>query len=624
MNNSERLVAYHANVEIFQSLVPKMMKWAEHREVFSVVLERIGAMAFDPGAPRFFPEWYTQRRNEYVASRILCTPALVAEFLQDTQKKLSAKQVRILQRIEEHPAYWVYSNLLLHDSGPLVGLRIEDFCSEEHTVYYEMADTQEKQFVPYLLVLAFDNGKFEQSTGFHHGFNTLHPDDLSFFLRVIDTNQEYLTKGLSWTINNRYLDVLFLDSVSYHGEVAVDEEYIEVIWETYPLKKNFDPNTLEGKWRTNKKGPVVTKIYDGPDKKMKKSIAPQFLFEELYSEDSPKLVSSEEAWIFPQYRFGALFFDLEQHTVAIFANSVIAWHAMLYFLYPYAVDKFSKLEAQYIVSLPTFGAALQAPNAIMPWYSWIPFLPKAAKELIAEMHSLAKTRLVYEEAVEAKEFSLRFELEARCKRLDVDVDIIRDTQEAIEAMFKDENGEDQHQFDVTTVAGDYELHDFTPLLQDDMERLMEPLEGDGLFTIHAKDAYPFFASITGGAFVDIVDVNDIVEHIEDLFYIFMDERELLSLFMMNYLFLLFHHQNRQYTSVRTFGIELLKLLYPYLVEIGDDDTDAFISRFSDFVYSRLRTRALVEVKQKPTAEQRFWGTYEIRPTQFFTTLIEKK
>ena len=153
---------------------------------------------------------------------------------------------------------------------------------------------------------------------------------------------------------------------------------------------------------------------------------------------------------------------------------------------------------------------------------------------------------------------------------------------------------------------------------------MEPLEGDGLFTIHAKDTYPFFASITGGSFVDIVDVNDIVEYIEDLFFIFMDEREMLSLFMMNYLFLLFHHQGKLYTSVRTFGIELLKLLYPYLVEIGDDDTDAFISRFSDFVYSRLRTRALVEVKQKPTAEQRFWGTYEIRPTQFFTTLIEKK
>ena len=100
MNTSERSVAYHANVEIIQSLVPKMMKWAEHRDDFSLVLERIGAMAFDPGAPRFFPEWYTLRRNEYVVSRILCTPALVAEFLQDTQQNLSAKQVRTLQSIE--------------------------------------------------------------------------------------------------------------------------------------------------------------------------------------------------------------------------------------------------------------------------------------------------------------------------------------------------------------------------------------------------------------------------------------------------------------------------------------------------------------------------------------------
>jgi hypothetical protein len=119
----------------------------------------------------------------------------------------------------------------------------------------------------------------------------------------------------------------------------------------------------------------------------------------------------------------------------------------------------------------------------------------------------------------------------------------------------------------------------------------------------------------------MVDVETLTSHIEDLFYYFLDEREMLSFMMMNYLFRIFLHTANKWTPVRTFGIELLKLLYPYFEEIGEDDTDAFLSRFSDFVYTRLRTRALVEVKERPTADQRFWGTYDIKPTEFFTIFV---
>jgi len=34
--------------------------------------------------------------------------------------------------------------------------------------------------------------------------------------------------------------------------------------------------------------------------------------------------------------------------------------------------------------------------------------------------------------------------------------------------------------------------------------------------------------------------------------------------------------------------------------------------------------ALVEVESKPSTDQRLWGTYSIRPTRFFTTLVNKK
>lgn len=618
MQNDQRLAKYRKSVKLYESLVPAMMDWAEHRKEFSTVLERIGSMAFDPGAPRFFPQWYGKRRNEYVLSRILSTPHLLNVFLEEAGDNLDGSQRALVQQTIGHPAFWAYGNLLFDSDFPLVGIKVEQFARHRHTVYQELENPEERRFVPYRVILAVYNGTFYQSIGFDHAFNTLHPDDLIFFKQVLDRSDEEASGELTSTINNHFLDFLLLDSASYHGDISVGDEYIEMIWETYPMPEDFNIDDLSGKWKTFRKGSVFAKMYEGPDRDILHMPIPGF----LSGADNGQLLP-KEAWQFPDYRLAALFIDLERREIAVLANSEIAWKSILYLLPDYVVDHESIVDAQHIVSLPVFGVVLQIPHAKLPWDSWRSRIPKRGRDLLQELENVAKTRSLYEEASEAEEFNLRFELAARCKRVGVEMSVILETQKAVEAIVKAEHFQQEGRFGVTTIPGDFELGDLPALTEVENENLVVSLEENGCFTIHPREAYPLFVTLTGGAFVDIVDVETLTSHIEDLFYYFLDEREMLSFMMMNYLFLLFLHTAKRWTPVRSFGIEMLKLLYPYLEEIGEDDTDAFLSRFSDFVYSRLRTRALVEVKERPTADQRFWGTYEVRPTLFFTTFLKK-
>lgn len=616
MQNDLRLTKYRKSVKVFDSVVPIMMDWAEHRDGYSPVLESIGAMAFDPGSPRFFPEWYTKRRNEYVLSRLLCDPLELQSFLEDVGDNLDQSQRSMLEQTIEYPAFWAYGNILFENDFPLVEIKVDDLSHNRKVVYQELEHAEEKGIVPYRLILAVHNGKFYQSIGYAHSFNTLHPDDLAFLAHALDQSIHESRYWLTQTMNNNYLDFLLLDSVCYHGDVSVGDEYIEMIWETYSLPDEFTMDGLPGKWKDYKKGDVFAKIYRGPDRDLLRKPVPAFL--DCSEEDE---TYRQEPWLFPDYRLAALFFDLERREVAIMANSEVAWRTMLFLLPNAVVDHKSIVSAQHIVSLPIFGAVLQMVHVQLPWRAWFDRIPKKSKDLIEELELVAKTRCLYEEYSEAEEFGLRFALDARCKRVGVAMSVIEETKNAVEVATKTRGDSQEPIFGVTTIPGEFGLDDLPPLTKLEYDNLVVSLEENECFTINSLDGYPLFASLTGGSFVDMVDVETLTSHIEDLFYYFLDEREMLSFMMMNYLFRIFLHTANKWTPVRTFGIELLKLLYPYFEEIGEDDTDAFLSRFSDFVYTRLRTRALVEVKERPTADQRFWGTYDIKPTEFFTIFV---
>lgn len=591
-----------------------MMAWAEDREEISATLEKIGALAFDAGSPRFYPEWYAERRTEHVVSRILTKPEMIRELLQESQSALSVDQAGLLSHLVNNPAKWVYGMVSMDESFPMTEISVEDFTDSPFVVTHKLADEQEYLLLPYRIAMVLHNGEGYQTFGYHHSFSAIYTDDIRFFFEGLDTGKSVDLASMTESINRRFIDFLLLDSIAFHNESMIEDEYIDIYWDEYPIDADFDTKQIPGKWHHSRSGSFHCMVFDRPDKRMRSLPVPPEL--QRFAN------GSGNGWQFSEFATAALFIDSERRSIALLASTQSAWISLMHLVAPTvpAVEPEEILDPQNSVSLPVLAVSGQIGNFDYPWREWQHKFTPMAKELFKEMVHVAKSRAVLNEYLDARELSLRFDLDSRCKRMDVNAALVVELANVIENMER-RAGIPDGMFDITTIEGDFELHGLEPLAEREYEFLRLPLEESKLFAVDAMSAFPLFEILTNGS--HDIGVADVAESLEDLFYAFFDEIETIPLVLMNYLFLLLLHSGQQWTPVRTFAIEVLKLLFPYLREIGDDDADVFATRFSEFVYRQLRTYAVVEVKQRPSADQKFWGTYEIRPTQFFLTLIRK-
>ena len=213
-----------------------MIVWAGQDELISQVRGSIQAMTFDPGSPRFFVEWYEDRRTEYVLSRILTNPELLGQFIADHADALTGKQKLLLQKMIDGPAFWVYASQLYSDDFPLARMHVEDFCSHDMTVYHELTNKEEIRVLPYRILLVFDNGDFHQSLGYQHAFATLYADDINYFFTgliggvsssskpSVVGQSELTLQQMTAAINQHFLDFLNLDIAAFHREIVVNDE----------------------------------------------------------------------------------------------------------------------------------------------------------------------------------------------------------------------------------------------------------------------------------------------------------------------------------------------------------------------------------------------------------------
>jgi hypothetical protein len=628
MQKDEQLRLYRFHTILVRSLVAPISRFVDQCPHDAAVRERISTLAFDPGAPRFFPDWYEDRRIEYALSQVLTKPDRIAEFRHAYLHQLTQAQLKLLDQLYVHPAFWTYAHLLMTDEFPLVRMRVEDFSDHDFQVLHELSAPEESRLLPFRLQLVFDNGSFYQTMGFQHAYAHVYSDDLRYFLNgltpaVIPTNELmvknptytiFSTTDLTTIINQRYEDLLLLDAVSLHNEVSVAEEFVDIIFDEYVVDENFSLDRLPGRWSKYHKKSVQAALFQGPDENMLRWEVPDWI-------DISHTVW-HDIWNFGPHALSLLLYDADRQVIALVTTTEIAWHLTRYLLLQtYTIDEPDKNDPDWIVSPHVLAVSTQIQSFSYPWQHWIDLIPKRSRDRLEDIYALAKSRMVVNEFLDSQDFSLRINLDKRCERLGLNRNFIEQMIQSVEDSTDTE--ERKASFTVTTIEGDFELRNLPPLDKQVYRLLTEPLSSGRLFSIRARQAFPLFESYTGGVYSDSVDQEHLVEHIEDLFFVFFDDIDTLPFIMMNYLFLLFHYTGRNWTSVRTYGLELLKVLYPYLQEIGEDDSDVFITRFSDFVYTRLRSRALVEVLDRPTANQRFWGTYSIRPSQLFTALVNK-
>ena len=609
MKHKQDQVLYRSQIEILDSLIPFMVLWAKEREEFVVVLENISAMAFDLGAPRFGSEWYVESRVEYVVSKIITTKRLLEAFQKDLDEQLSTRQKFLLHQLTQNPAYWVFCEMPEESDLDLITIEVSPSLSIRHMVH----DAEITFFFPHQLMLVFYNGLFVQTCGFLHLYACLDSNAFSFYLAGLchgdppEINSEAMTE----LITTHYYEIILLDSIAHEQDTVIGADYIEVFWGNYTLPSNFIPRNVLGRWRHSRSGNFLCMVYDKADKQL------------LQQEIPPHLKKGvKEGWEFSEFITVALFIDLKHNRLAAFANSLNAWQVLCYLLAPTILEiEPEGIAAEYRISLPTLSVTAQIPDFHFPWSYWQPMLTPLAKSVLEETCDIAKSRAVLHEYLDTDD--PRFDLTARSERMNVNPYLIEELALVMDAL---DEMEDPYigSFSLTSIEGDFELHDFPLLFPQVLDKLPSPLSQSTLFTIDVLNAYPLFASSTNGVFIDEIQASDLIEQIEDLFYELYTVTALAPFVAMNYLFLLFLHTKSQWFPVRTYAIELLKLFYSSIEKEEEEiDADLLVAQISHFIYNTLCPYALVETKKEPSSEQLVWGTYSIRPSDFFRTLIRR-
>jgi len=143
-----------------------------------------------------------------------------------------------------------------------------------------------------------------------------------------------------------------------------------------------------------------------------------------------------------------------------------------------------------------------------------------------------------------------------------------------------------------------------------------------LFTCKNEEkAYRQFVQLTNETYAEELSRNGVLTSIEALFSETFDE--MLEYPVMNTFFWILYHTGKDWVPVRSYALEILKWIPLYVLQIYPIPED-FKEAFSRFTKKLLCSRGICSLKARPTPEEVLQGTYTIRATDAFYSLLKVK
>ncbi|MDY0290256.1 MAG: hypothetical protein RBR15_15625 [Sphaerochaeta sp.] len=168
----------------------------------------------------------------------------------------------------------------------------------------------------------------------------------------------------------------------------------------------------------------------------------------------------------------------------------------------------------------------------------------------------------------------------------------------------------------------FELLDCPPLTQAQQDLLFRPLVGSKLFVFdEGPNTLSAFYALTGGKFKDDYFSVGLPAFIEDAFVEHFTHKA-LSHFLANHCFWILLHMGKTWTNVRSYAIEMLKLM-PGIILEHYENPEHFISDFSLFTRKALSSRGICSFKTRPLTYEVEHGWYLIKGSEAFYSLVER-
>lgn len=146
-----------------------------------------------------------------------------------------------------------------------------------------------------------------------------------------------------------------------------------------------------------------------------------------------------------------------------------------------------------------------------------------------------------------------------------------------------------------------------------------PLNDSPVFEVmDDSNSRALFNTLTNGSYAPLIEQFGLASFVTSLF----DEKfpEEISMFLMNSFIWILFHKGKSWVPARSYAIEILKM-QPYPLTDIYFEREAFLQDFTTFIKKVLCTRGICSLAKRPSSEETKAGTYTIRGTDAFYSLI---
>ncbi|MGB4405564.1 MAG: hypothetical protein WBI82_01730, partial [Sphaerochaeta sp.] len=127
-----------------------------------------------------------------------------------------------------------------------------------------------------------------------------------------------------------------------------------------------------------------------------------------------------------------------------------------------------------------------------------------------------------------------------------------------------------------------------------------------------------FNILTNGSYANLIEQDGLASFITSLFADAYPEE--VSMFLMNAFLWILFYKGKTWVPARSYAIELLKMQSYPLTDIYFE-REAFLQDFTSFIKRILCTRGLCSLAKRPSSEEVRLGTFTIKGSDAFYSLI---
>ena len=576
----------------------------------------------------------------YMLSEVFQDPKAMKQLRLKHEAELIPAGLAVLTFWEKNPAFWCFFTVKEHLNGDFYQI-VDHLTGEEHilhskgiSTFQKLTDAEGLRF----LCLMQPNGGCLQTVGMIKYYRILVSDFL-FYCSLFKPEE-----GLQAIIHKHFIKFFTLDVIAILPPFKRDNYDMLFIWQPFTLP-DFDIAELGGAWFSSSLGSRQRFTVNIIDTSML---------------GLPNLKVFETA---PSAMAGAIIRDNATDEMALFTNTEVAYaffSALLNRSYP----KLKLPKKPLFLISGALQHVLTKVSLPVPWKEFEDIIEYREPQDKVEKNSKEeweKLREEYKKAMEdlgpdnpemelmmlyidAQISGKPMDTDKICKATGLDRDYVENLfgrfdnfsdEEALDAFddaLDDDYGDEEDSEDM--VPDDYAFYiisdedkvyemDGWPVLEDAYgDTLYHTLSDSEIFVVtisKMEEAHRQFLQLVSEDYALEIERYGMLASIDRLFTNSFDEE--LAQPLMNAFFWIFLHKGKDWVPVRSYAIEILKWIpsdiLPFYV-----DHETFIEAFSKFVKRLLCTRGVCSLAKRPSAEDTKKGTYAIKGTDAFFSLLQ--